>query len=106
VNSGGDLVCFALLAAPDFPEAGRANSRAGRDVLNRLRAERELDWTFLSPSRDFPSGDRTGKFRLGGDDLLVGADGRSWISKEDYAIALLDEVEHPRHSRQRFTVGY
>jgi len=95
-----------LVDSPDFPEAGRANSRAGRAVLECLRAEPSLDWTFLSPSRDFPDGERTGVFRLGKNDLLVGPDGKSWISKPDYAIAMLDEVENPQHSRQRFTVGY
>jgi putative NADH-flavin reductase len=51
-------------------------------------------------------GARTGKFRLGGDQLLVGADGKSFISQADYAIALIDELEKPKHIRQRFTVGY
>ncbi|NWN49267.1 NAD(P)-dependent oxidoreductase, partial [Pseudomonas sp. MAFF 301514] len=50
--------------------------------------------------------DRTGQFRVGQDDLLVSSEGRSWISFADYAIALIDEVESPKHSRQRFTVGY
>jgi hypothetical protein len=51
-------------------------------------------------------GERTGKFRLGLDDLLVGPDGQSRISVEDYAVAMIDELEHPRHTRRRFTVGY
>src|SRR5580658_4591437 len=86
---------------------------AGHDVvmhsvefLNVLRGEKELDWTFLSPSYVFAPGERTGKFRLGKDELLVAADGQSRISTEDFAIALVDELEQPKHSRQRFTVGY
>ncbi|MFX5563009.1 NAD(P)-dependent oxidoreductase, partial [Acinetobacter baumannii] len=76
----------------------------GRDFLNALREETELEWTFLSPSALFIAGERTGQFRLGQDALLVGADGKSWISYEDYAVALLDELEQPKHVRARFTV--
>ena len=65
-----------------------------------------MDWTFLSPSALFDGTERTGKFRLGQDDLLVNGDGKSSISFADFAIALIDEVETPKHSRKRFTVGY
>jgi putative NADH-flavin reductase len=95
-----------LVDTPDFPAAYKPEALAGRDFLNVLRDEREIDWTFLSPSALFVPGERTGKFRLGTDRLLVGANGESKISFEDYAIALVDELETPRHSRQRFTVGY
>lgn len=95
-----------LVDTPDFPEAYKPEALAGRDFLNVLRGERELDWTFLSPSALFVPGERTGKFRPGTERLLVGAGGESRISMEDYAIALVDELETPRHSRQRFTVGY
>jgi len=71
-----------------------------------LRAEADLDWTFLSPSAFFLPGERTGTFRLGGDALLADEGGNSRISFEDYAVALMDELERPAHSRQRFTVGY
>jgi putative NADH-flavin reductase len=71
-----------------------------------LRGENELDWKFLSPSYFFAPGEPTGKFRLCKDELLVAADGESRISTEDFAIALVDELEQPKHSRQRFTVGY
>jgi putative NADH-flavin reductase len=74
--------------------------------LNALRAESGLDWTFLSPSAVIAPGERTGKFRLGKDQVLIGTDGKSHISIPDYAIALVDELERPRHVRQRFTVGY
>jgi len=95
-----------LVDTPNFPEAYKAEALAGRDFLNVLRGERELDWTVLSPSALFMPGERTGKFRLGTDGLLVGSNGESKISFEDHAIALVDELETPRHSRQRFTVGY
>jgi len=96
----------ALVDTPDFPDAYKPEAQAGRTFLDALRPEQDVDWTFLSPSADFAPGSRTGEFRLGGDQLLVDGQGRSWISMEDFAIALVDELEHPRHSRQRFTVGY
>lgn len=96
----------ALADAPDFPAAYKQEADAGRAFLETLRKERALDWTFLSPSAEFAPGARTGQFRLGGDQLLADAGGRSWISMEDFAIALVDELEHPAHVRQRFTVGY
>lgn len=95
-----------LIDTPDFPDAYKVEAHAGVQFLDTLRKENDLEWTFLSPSAEFVPGKRTGKFRLGGDDLLVDANGRSWISMEDYAIALVDELEHPKHVRQRFTVGY
>lgn len=95
-----------LLDTPDFLPAWLPEAVGGRQFLDALRAEHTLDWTFLSPSALFVPGERTGKFRLGGDALLADAHGKSWISMEDYAIAFVDELETPRHSRQRFTVGY
>lgn len=95
-----------VIDTPDFPEIYKAEASAGGRFLDRLRQETDLDWTFLSPSAVFDGGDRTGRFRLGGDSLLVTADGRSAISFPDYAIAMVDEIESPQHSRQRFTVGY
>ena len=95
-----------LIDTPDFPEAHKPEAGAGRSALNTLRAKSSLDWTFLSPSAVIAPGARTGKFRLGKDAVLIGADGKSRISIPDYAIALVDELETPRHIRQRFTVGY
>jgi len=95
-----------LVDTPEFPALYKEEASKGRDYLNLLRGETGLDWTFLSPSAVIAPGERTGKFRLGGDQLLVGADGQSRISQEDYAVALIDELEKPAHSRQRFTVGY
>jgi putative NADH-flavin reductase len=94
-----------LIDTPQFPAIYRAEAAAGGVFLDLLRQEPVLDWTFLSPSAMFVPGERTGKFRLGRDQLLTNDKGSS-ISFEDYAIALADEIEKPAHSRQRFTVGY
>lgn len=96
----------ALMDASDFPDAYKPEARAGAMFLEVLRKEKDLDWTFLSPSAEFAPGERTGKFRVGGDELLVDSQGKSRISMEDFAIAMVDELEHPKHSRRRFTVGY
>lgn len=95
-----------VIDSEGFPDEYKPEATAGGQYLETLRKEQDLDWTFLSPSAEFVEGERTGKFRLGKDHLLFGADGKSWITFADFAIALLDEVEHPAHSRQRFTVGY
>lgn len=94
-----------LIDTPEFPAAYKAEAAAGGVFLDLLRPEKELDWTFLSPSALFVAGERTGKFRLGSEQLLTTDKGSS-ISFEDFAIALVDELEKPQHSRQRFTVGY
>ncbi|MBV8619737.1 MAG: NAD(P)-dependent oxidoreductase [Curvibacter sp.] len=95
-----------VLDTPGFPEAYRASAEGARQALNLLRAESTLDWTLLSPSAMIVPGEKTGRFRLGGDQLLVDAQGDSRISVPDYAVAMLDEAERPAHSRRRFTVGY
>jgi len=95
-----------LVTTSGFPVAYKAEAEAGGAFLDLLRAEKELNWTFLSPSALFMAGERTGKFRLGIDQLLTAADGKSSISFEDFAVALADEIERPAHVRQRFTVGY
>ncbi len=95
-----------VIDSAGFPEEYRKEASAGSEFLEKLREEKDLDWSFLSPSAEFVETERTGQFRLGQDDLLVSSEGRSWISFADYAIALIDEVETPKHSRQRFTVGY
>jgi len=95
-----------LVTTPGFPVAYKAEAEKGAAFLDLLRAEKELNWTFLSPSALFTAGERTGKFRLGNDQLLTSADGKSSISFEDFAVALADEIERPAHIRQRFTVGY
>lgn len=96
----------ALITTADFPDAYKAEAGKGAAFLDYLRGVEDVDWTFLSPSAYFFVGDSKGSFRLGKDELLVDADGNSSISYADYAIALVDEIEQPRHSRARFTVGY
>jgi hypothetical protein len=95
-----------LVDTPDFPAIWKAGSLATREVLNILRSEQELEWSFLSPSAVLEPGQRTGHFRLGTDQLLVDSTGQSKISLEDYAMAMIDELENPKHIRLRFTVGY
>ena len=99
--SGADLV-----DTPQMPEQWKPEARAAREFLEKLRAEQVLDWTFVSPSALLQNGERTGKFRIGGDALLVDENGESRISLPDLAIAVADELERSKHSRQRFTVGY
>ncbi|WP_315756567.1 MULTISPECIES: NAD(P)-dependent oxidoreductase [unclassified Bradyrhizobium] len=95
-----------LVTTPGFPAAYKAEAEKGAAFLDRLRQEKELDWTFLSPSAMIDFGARTGKFRLGTDQLLVDADGKSFITFEDFAVAMADEIERPAHRQARFTVGY
>ncbi|MBC2779120.1 NAD(P)-dependent oxidoreductase [Parasphingopyxis marina] len=95
-----------LIDQPGFPDEIKTEAEPARQALNRLYEVKDIDWTFLSPSVFFGPGERTGKFRLGKDALLTAEDGKSHISYEDYAVALLDEIEKPQHSRERFTVGY
>jgi len=109
VGGAGSLLLpsgHRVIDSPDFPEAYKAEASAGGRFLEVLRQEQNLDWTFLSPSAEFVEGERTGHYTLGKDHLLIGADGKSWITFADFAIAMIDELEKPAHSRQRFTVGY
>lgn len=109
VGGAGSLTSPAgglVIDGANFPEVAKPEASAGAIVLDALRGETEIDWVFLSPSAIFTAGERTGNFRLGGDTLLVDQDGKSHISFEDFSIAMLDELETPRHSRARFTVGY
>jgi putative NADH-flavin reductase len=90
---------------PGFPAQYKAEASKGAAFLDQLKSVTDLEWTFLSPSAMFVPGERTGRFRLGKDDLLSNTEGSS-ISFEDYAIAMADEIENPKHIRQRFTIGY
>lgn len=94
-----------LIASGHLPEAWRSIAEAHAVVLEHLQ-QSSANWTYFSPAGFFEPGERTGKFRLGTDDLLVDSKGESRISMEDYAIALADEIEHPAHLRGRFTAGY
>lgn len=95
-----------VIDTPDFPAQWKATAEGARQALQLLQNETALDWTMLSPSAHLEPGERTAKFRLGKDELLVDANGNSRISLADYAVAMLDELERPAHHRQRFTVGY
>ena len=95
-----------LFDAPAFPAEYRNEAGAAIAALDALRGVSDLDWVFVSPQMVFAPGTRTGRFRLGEDTLLFDAAGDSHISYEDFAVALLDEVERPVHHRSRFTVGY
>lgn len=97
----------ALADQPDFPEIYKAESREGRDALAVWRNEAKgLDWTYLSPAAEIGPGERTGNYRTTGDQLLVDASGKSFITFEDYAVAVLDELERPQHIGRRFGVAY
>ncbi|MDC8803146.1 NAD(P)-dependent oxidoreductase [Halomonas pacifica] len=95
-----------LLDAPGFPDAYRATAEGAKAALERLRAQQTQAWTMLSPAAEIFPGERSGEFRLGGDGLLSDAEGQSRISVQDYAVAMLDELETPRHPDQRFSVAY
>jgi putative NADH-flavin reductase len=95
-----------LLETPGFPDAYKPEALAGAAYLDALRAEKEINWTMLSPSASFFLGRKTGTFRIGEDDLLTAADGKSSISFADFATAIVDELQAPRYPRARFTVGY
>ena len=94
-----------LLDTPSFPEAWKPIALAHRGALQVLKSS-DANWTYLSPGAFFEPGERTGKFRLGKDNLISNESGDSRISMEDYAIALVDELEKPEHLCQRFSVGY
>jgi uncharacterized protein len=95
-----------VLDTPEFPPAWRPGAEGAARALDTFRSEKGIDWVAFSPSWNIAPGERTGKFRVGGDQLLRDASGESRISREDFAIAIIDEVERPAHHRQRITVGY
>jgi len=97
----------ALADQPDFPAAYRDEAREGREALAVWRNEADgLEWTYLSPAVEIGPGERTGKYRTTGDQLLADSTGKSFISFEDYAVAVLDELERPQHVGRRFGVAY
>ena len=95
-----------LIDTPGFPEQIKVQATPAVEALKHIRTEKDLEWSFVSPSIMITPGERTGKFRIGGDQLLKDEKGDSKISQEDFAIAIIDEVEKPKHIRKRFTVGY
>ena len=92
-----------VIDSPDMPLWVKPGSLATINALDQLRKEPELEWSYLSPSAELKPGQRTGKFRIGIDQLLVDTTGQSKISTQDYAVAMIDELERPTHVRQRFT---
>ncbi len=97
------------LDSPDFPADYKPflpGIRGTRELYYLLKPETGFDWVFLAPSARIAPGTRTGRYRVGKEHLLFDAQGASTITLEDYAVALLDEAEHPKHHQQRFTVGY
>ena len=98
-----------LVDSPSFPAEYKAGASAARDYLTALRTENELDWAFLSPAIEMhpgTSGIRTGHYRTGLENPVFSKEGRSVLSVEDLAVAVVDEIEQPKHSRQRFTAAY
>ncbi len=97
----------ALMDTPDFPQAWMGEAEEGRESLEVYRTEAgDLDWTFISPAAVIEPGARTGRYRTTRDTLLVDERGRSRITYQDFAIAVLDELEQPRYVKQRFGVAY
>jgi putative NADH-flavin reductase len=95
-----------LVDTPDFPEAYVAEARQAADALGVFREVDDLDWTYVSPAALIHPGERTGSYRLGGDQLLVDAAGNSEISAEDFAIAIADLVESGAHAQERVTTAW
>lgn len=90
-----------------YPADHKAHTLRNREIVRALkRGEYDLDWTYVSPPLEIKAGERTGKFRLGEDQLLRDAEGNSRISEADFAVAILDELEQGRFVRRRFTAAY
>lgn len=113
VGGAGSLLVapgVQLMDTPDFashvPPGIIPGVQGARDALTLIRAEPTLEWTFLSPPAKLAPGERTGRFRVGGDDLLMNGSEPAGISVADLAVAIVDEIERPAHIRARFTVGY
>ncbi len=95
-----------LVDTPEFPAEWKQGALAAREALNWVRTENTLDWTFLSPPILLAPGERTGKYRLGTEAPLMNGDQPGGISVTDLAVAIVDELETPRHVQQRFTVAH
>lgn len=95
-----------LVDTPQFPREYYDAARAARDALNEIRGEKDLEWSFLSPAITIAPGERTGKFRYGGEQPVFDAKGESNISVGDLALAVVDEAGTAKHTGKRFTLGY
>ncbi|MCX5192442.1 NAD(P)H-binding protein [Streptomyces sp. NBC_00249] len=105
VTADSDELLHETLDAVGLPREYAAAVRGHREALDVLRLSNRL-WTYFSPAEDIAPGERTGRFRIGGDQPVRDVDGRSRISMEDAAVALVDEAELPRFVQRRFTIGY
>ena len=95
-----------LVDTPEFPAQYKQGALAAREALNQLKTESTLDWTFISPPIGLAPGERTGKYRVGADNLLPGQGGQpAGISVADLAVAIVDEIEAPKHLKKRFTAA-
>jgi len=95
-----------LLDTPEFPAEWKGGASATRDAFYVIKQQDDLDWTVLSPAMMIEPGERTGKFRLGTDQVVADENGDSKISTADYAVAMINELENPAHIKQRFTLAY
>jgi uncharacterized protein len=95
-----------VLVVDTMPKAYRGEVLGQKEALDYYRTITDVPWTYFSPAQVIAPGTRTGKFRLGGDQLVTNAAGQSRISMEDYAVAVIDEAEKPAHLHERFTIGY
>jgi uncharacterized protein len=97
------VTALASGATPDhmLPEA-----RGAQQFLDVLRSTTDISWTVLTPPAEFSAGERKGQFRLGKNEWMVDKNGKSAISFEDFAVALLDEIENPQHLKDRFSIAY
>lgn len=112
VGGAGSLFVAPGVQMVDTPEFAAhvppniiPGAKAARDALTALRGNTSLDWTFLSPPALLAPGERSGKYRVGGEQLLMAGDAPAGISVADLAVAIADELEQPRHVRSRFTVA-
>ncbi|OPB89068.1 histidine kinase [Elizabethkingia ursingii] len=111
VGGAGSLLIDGkkVVDGPDFPDAYKPGAKAASDYLDIIRNEQDLDWTFFSPALAMNPGnpgERTGKYRTGLDTPVFDADGNSYLSVADTAVALVDEAENPKHIKERFTAAY
>jgi putative NADH-flavin reductase len=96
-----------VMDMPDFPPIYLESARSTAQIKPMLQAQNAFEWTYMSPALFFDmSRGRTGKYRLGGDQPVIGENGKGEISLQDLAVAVVDEIENPRHLGRRFTIGY
>ncbi|MBS3681285.1 NAD(P)-dependent oxidoreductase [Ornithinibacillus massiliensis] len=94
-----------VMETAEFPDLFKPTAKGQARNLQELQETSDITWTFISPSAEFDAdGKRTGSYQSGNDQLLFNSKGESYISYQDYAIAVLDEIENPKHINERFTV--